>query len=139
MRKFVIGAILTYVGFVLFLLGFVISAISIPALDNMIMTLIPLDMAAAVMGAMIQIISGLIGVTGLLLCIASVSKPTPPPVTIIQQIPAKAPPPAPTPIPTNPPTPTSPPRTKQHMQVLRPLHPTKRILLPKLQPSTKMN
>ena len=109
MRKFLLGTILTYVGFVLFLLGFMISTLSIPALDNTIMTLIPLNMAAAVMGALIQILSGLIGVTGLLLCIASVSKPTPPPVTIIQQIPVKTPPPAPTPIPTNPPTPTSPP------------------------------
>ncbi len=31
MRKFVIGAILTYVGFVLFLLGFMISAIIDPS------------------------------------------------------------------------------------------------------------
>ena len=95
MRKFLVGAILTYAGLALFLLGFVISTVSIPALDNMIMALIPMGMAAALVGVIIQILSGIIGVTGLLLCIASVSKPTPAPVTIIQQIPVPTPPPLP--------------------------------------------
>jgi hypothetical protein len=107
MRKFLVGAILTYVGFALFLLGFIISTLPIPALDNVIMALIPMGMAAVLVGVVIQILSGILGVTGLLLCIASVSKPTPAPVTIIQQIPIPTPPPPPTPV--RSPTPTVPP------------------------------
>jgi len=91
-RKFLVGAVLTYVGFFLFLVGFMISATSIPALDDMIKAVIPLDMTTALTGAIIQIFSGLVGVTGLLLCIASVSKPTPAPITIVQQVPVTAPP-----------------------------------------------
>ena len=94
MRKFLVGAVLTYVGFFLFFVGFMISTTSIPALDDMIQAVIPLDMTTA-LGTIIQVLSGLVGVTGLLLCIASVSKPTPAPVTIVQQVPVPAPAPAP--------------------------------------------
>jgi hypothetical protein len=90
-RKFLVGAVLTYVGFFLFLVGFMISATSIPALDDMIKAVIPFDMTPALRGVIIQILSGLVGVTGLLLCIASVSKPSPAPITIVQQVPMTAP------------------------------------------------
>jgi hypothetical protein len=105
MRKFLVGAILTYVGFFLFLVGFMTSTTSNPTLDNMIKAVVPLDMTTALRGTIIQILSGLVGVTGLLLCIASVSKPTPAPITIVQ----KAPETAPTAVPAQSPTPASPP------------------------------
>jgi hypothetical protein len=95
MRKFLVGAVLTYVGIFLFLVGFMIRATSSPTLDNIIQTAIPLGMTNADMGTFIQILSGLFGVTGLLLCISSVSKPTPAPITIVQQVPVTAPVPVP--------------------------------------------
>jgi hypothetical protein len=95
MRKFLVGAVLTYVGFFLFLVGFMIRATSSPTLDNIIQTMIPLSMTNADRENFIQILSGLVGVTGLLLCIASVSKPTPAPITIVQQAPVTAPAPVP--------------------------------------------
>jgi hypothetical protein len=108
MRKFLVGAVLTYVGFFLFLVGFVMSAALIPTFDDMIKTVVPIDMALS--GTLIQVLSGVVGVTGLLLCIASVSKPIPAPITIVQQVPVPAPParapaqsPAPAPAMTPPP------------------------------------
>ena len=102
MRKFLVGAVLAYVGLLLYAAGAIIEATPIPALNDAITASIPLGLTVALLGAILRILSGLVGVTGLLLCIADVSKPTPPPVTIIQQIPA--PPPA-----TRTPTPTTPP------------------------------
>ena len=99
MRKFLLGATLTYLGILLFLAGFLISTQQNPTLNNTIMALIPLGMTAALLGVMIQILAGLIAATGLLLSIASVNKPTPPPITIIQQ--------APTPTPASPPAQTN--------------------------------
>ena len=99
MRKFLVGSILTYAGLALFLLGFIVSTVSIPAFDTMIVALMPLGgMGGVLVGVVIQILSGIVGVTGLLLCVASVSKPVPAPVTIIQQVPVPTPPPAPIPV-----------------------------------------
>ena len=105
MRKFLVGAVLTYVGFFLFLVGFMISATLNPTFDDMIKAVIPLDMTLS--GTLIQVLSGIVGVTGLLLCISSVSKPTPAPITIVQQVPVTAPAPARAPAPS--PAPASPP------------------------------
>ena len=91
MKRFVVGAILTYLGFFLFLIGFIISASFIPELDDLIKATVTLDMTTALVGTLVQVLSGIVGVTGLLLCLASVSKPTPAPITIVQQIPATAP------------------------------------------------
>ena len=106
MRKFLVGAALTYVGFLLFLVGFMISGTSNQSLDDMIKTVLPPGMTTTFVGIFIQFLSGLVGVTGLLLCIASVSKPTPAPVTIVQQVPVPVPPvrvPAQSPAPASPP------------------------------------
>jgi hypothetical protein len=92
MTKFLVGAVLTYVGFFLFLAGFIMSTTSIPILVDMIRAVIPLDMTTALVATIFQVLSGVVGVTGLLLCIASVSKPTPAPITIVQQVPVTAPP-----------------------------------------------
>jgi hypothetical protein len=107
MRKFLVGAVLTYVGFFLFLVGFMISTTSNPTLDNMIQAVLPLGMTTALMVTIIQIFSVFVGVTGLLLCIASVSKPTPAPITIVQQVPVPAP--APPAVPAQSLAPASPP------------------------------
>jgi hypothetical protein len=103
MRKFFVGAVLTYLGFFLFLVGFMIRATSSPTLDKMIQTVIPLDLTTALKGTIILILSGLVGITGLLLCIA-VSKPTPAPITIVQQAPitVRSPVPAQAPAPASP-------------------------------------
>jgi hypothetical protein len=90
MRKFPVGAGLTYVGFLLFFVGYMISATVNPSFDAMIKAVVPPG-TSVILGTIIQILSGLVGVTGLLLCIASVSKPTPAPITIVQQVPVPAP------------------------------------------------
>jgi len=132
MRKFLLGATLTYLGILLFLAGFLISTQQNPTLNNTIMTLIPLGMTAALLGVMIQILAALIAATGLLLSIASISKPTPTPNHHHTTSPN------PHSHPSQAAHTTTPTHPNQHLQVLRPLHPTKRNLLPNLQPSTKI-
>ena len=90
MERFRLGALLIYVGFFIFLAGFMVSTTANPTLDDLIRTVIPLDLTSALKGAIIQILAGVVGVTGLLLCIASVSKPIPPPITIVQKAPEHA-------------------------------------------------
>jgi hypothetical protein len=107
MRKFPIGAGLTYTGFLLYFVGYMISANLSPAFDDIIKAVLLLGTTTSTLGTIIQVLSGLIGVTGLLLCIASVSKPAPAPITIVQQVPVPAPAPARAPAPS--PAPASPP------------------------------
>ena len=137
MRKFLVGAILTYAGLGLFLLGFVISTISIPALDNMIMALIPYGHGGSAFGRRDSN------------PLRHHRRHRPPPMHSISLQTHPSPSHHHTTNPRPNPTPCShpsenvhanhPTRTEQHVQVLRPLYPTKRILLPKLQQSTKMN
>ena len=93
LRKFVIGSVLLYAGFMLVYLGFNIGGAN-SFLDDTLRRWIPLDWAIPLRASILQLLGGLVAVTGFILCI-SPNPPVPlrppsPPTIIIQKIPEPA-------------------------------------------------
>jgi hypothetical protein len=82
-RRFIIGALFVYAGFLLFLVGFMSNAMTVPLFGELSQGLLPIDMAAQLRASIIQLAGGFLAVTGVLVCLAS--KPTP--SVIIQKVP----------------------------------------------------
>ncbi len=80
---------MVYIGFLIFLSGFIISTISVPEFDQIGRALIPISLAPQLRGSIIQFLGGLVSVTGLLICISSYPKSTPP--MVIMQKPVEQP------------------------------------------------
>ncbi len=91
LRKFIAGVVLLYAGVMLFFVGLMIVGTSNPFFESMTRSLIPLSWGAPLRASIFQLLGGLIGVTGFVLCIWPV-KPAPlprpaPPTIIIQKVP----------------------------------------------------
>lgn len=82
--RFAFGVILVYAGFLLFFVGFMNNAMTVPAFGQLAQTLMPVDITAPLRGSIMQLAGGFLTVTGILICL--VSRPAAPSV-IIQRAP----------------------------------------------------
>ena len=93
-RKFIAGAVLLYAGFILFFLGFMITATQSMFFDAVTSRLIPLDVGTTHRAEILQLLGGLVSVTGFILCISPIKPtplpPPPPPTIVIQKVPEPA-------------------------------------------------
>jgi len=93
-RKFIAGAVLLYAGFILFFLGFMITATQSMFFDVVTSQLIPLDLGTTLRAEILQLLGGLVCVTGFILCISPAKPPPlpppPPPTIVIQKVPEPA-------------------------------------------------